>query len=101
VSWLASIIALERGLVTYINNLPSRVNITVASADKRDPKETSPEDLNDTHQDKVFRECEEFLQGSRRLRSTAALEAIGISKTGRIDPSVSTKRLLKKDCKEP
>jgi len=91
--WLASVIDLEQGLVQYIDTLHGRIapinttsEPTVLNTDTAD------------HQDKVLKECEEYLRESRRLRDIATLKSKGKTQTGRINPTpISKKALRKKD----
>jgi hypothetical protein len=100
--WLASIIGLEQGLVTYIDNIQSRVNVTIIP-DKVPRKErtvspTARDNQEDQRQDKILEECEEYLKDSRRLREIAALKATGKTLSGFINPTaISKKHLRKKD----
>lgn len=57
-----------------------------------------PEEIRGEHQDKVHKECEEYLKDSRRLWDIAALGSKGRTKTGQINPTpISKKALNKKD----
>jgi len=100
--WLVSIIGLEQGLVNYIDNVQSRVNVTIIP-DKVPSNEgnvsPSPRDnQEDQRQDKILDECEEYLKDSRRLRKIATLKATGKTLTGVINPTaISKKHLRKKD----
>ena len=100
--WLASIIGLEPDPVSYIDDIQSRVNVAII------PEKVSrvgrtvspiPRDIQeDQRQDKVLKECEEFLKDSKRLREIAALKATGKTLTGFINPTaISKKHLRKKD----
>jgi len=100
--WLASIIGLEQDLVNYIDNIQSRVNVAVIP--EKVPRvgrtvSPIPRDIQeDQRQDKVLKECEEFLKDSKRLREIAALKATGKTLTGFINPTaISKKHLRKKD----
>jgi hypothetical protein len=100
--WLASIIGLDTGLVNYIDNIQSRINVTITPEEIPSVGETvlpiprdNPEDLR---QDNIFKECEEYLKDSRRLREIATLKATGKTLTGLIYPmAISKKHLRKKD----
>jgi hypothetical protein len=118
--WLASIIGLEQVLINYIDNLQSRIQTTVLSEaaqdkpdtiseaptkeqpDKQWPISPVPKDIQDhTRQDRVLKECEEYLKESRRLRDIASLKSRGTTSTGRINPTpISKKYLKKKDRKD-
>jgi hypothetical protein len=59
----------------------------------------TPRDIQeDTRQDRVLREAEEFLRKSSRLREVTALKTTSKTLTGRINPTaISKKHLRKKD----
>jgi len=99
--WLASIIGLEQGLITYIDNLQSRVEVgaTPEEPETVDRKTTSPDPRNipeKDRQDKILRECEEYLRDSRQQRKIAALKATGRTSTGLINPVPDSKNILRK-----
>jgi hypothetical protein len=98
--WLASIIGLEQGLVNYIDNLQSRINVTVnpeKASSVGDTVSPIPRDIQeDQRQDKLLEECEEYLEDSKRLREIAALKASGKSLTGCINPTAISKRRIRK-----
>jgi hypothetical protein len=58
--WLASIIGLEQGLTNYIDNLHSRVEVTIDSEELPDTTDSTPKDQSDIHQDKMLKDCEEI-----------------------------------------
>jgi hypothetical protein len=64
--WLASIIGLEQGLVKYIDNLQSRVNVTVIPEQvPKAGRTVSPvprDNQEDKRQDTILKECEEYLK---------------------------------------
>jgi len=94
--WLASIIGLEQGLISYIDNLCSRIEITVTSEAPQDTSEQAAKDTIELRQDQVLKECEEFLRESRRLRDIASLKSEGTTQSGRINPTpISNKRSRK------
>jgi len=100
--WLASIIGLEQGLVNYIDNRQSRIEVTVipeqAPGVERIVSPIPRDNQEDQRQDKILEECEEYLKDSRRLREIAALKATGKTLTGSINPTaISKKQLRKKD----
>jgi hypothetical protein len=100
--WLASIIGLEQGLANYIDNIQSRIDTTVIPENVPSADRTAspiPRDIQeDQRQDKVLKECEEYLMNSKRLREIAALKATGKTLTGFINPTaISKKQLRKKD----
>jgi hypothetical protein len=100
--WIASILGLEQGLVLFIDNIQSRVTVTIIPEEvPRVDKTISPiprDNQEDLRQDKILEECEEYLKDSRRLREIAALKATGKTLTGLINPTaISKKNLRKKD----
>jgi hypothetical protein len=100
--WLALVIGLEQGLITFIDNSQSGVNVTIIPENVLRGERTispSPRDnQEDQRQDKILKECEEYLKDSRRLREIAALKATGKTLTGFINPTaISKKHLRKKD----
>jgi len=104
--WLASIIGLEQGLANYIDNIQSRVNVTVipeeASKVGRIVSPIPGDNQEDQRQDKILEECEEYLKDSKRLREIAALKATGKTYTGLINPTaISKKRLRKQHKRKP
>jgi hypothetical protein len=86
--WLiAPVIGLEEGLIIYIDNLQGRdiwINPEVLV-----PTQGPQEKLDLERRDKVLKECEEFLQSSRRLRGISRLTASTKTKTGQINPTKS------------
>jgi len=100
--WLASIIGLEQGLANYIDNIQSRIDVTVIPEEVPKVGRTASPILGDNRenrrQDKILKECEEYLKDSKRLREIAALKATGKTSTGLINPTaISKKRLRKRD----
>jgi hypothetical protein len=100
--WLASIIGLEQGLANYIDNIQSRVDVTVIPEKvPRVEKTVSPiprDNQEEQRQDKILEECEEYLKDSGQLRKIAALKATGKTLTGFINPTaISQKHLRKTD----
>jgi hypothetical protein len=97
--WLASIIGLEQGLVNYIDNIQSRTDVSIIPEKvPSEGKTVSPiprDNQEDQLQDKVLKECEEFLKDSRRLREIAALKATGKTLTGLINPTAISKKTSK------
>ena len=110
--WLASIIGLEQELIVHINNLQQREEllerplrdfsgkVNPDRVHQIPPEKAVLEDQiiresSGPRQDKVLKECEEFLQESRRLRDLATLKPTGKTRSGRINPLASTKQLLK------
>jgi hypothetical protein len=98
--WLASIIGLDQGLVSYIDKIQSRVDITVSPEKvpetRRSVSPTPRDNQEDQRQDKVLQECEEYLKESRRLSEIAALKATGKTLTGCINSTAISKKHLKK-----
>jgi len=99
--WLASIIGLDRGLITYIDNLQSRIEVRVTPEESEvidretvspDPKDIQEED----RQDKVLRDCEEYIRDSRQQTEIAALKASGRTPTGLINPTSDSKKILRR-----
>jgi len=115
--WIASIIGLEQGLINYIDNIQSRVEVPITSdtaphipvttskpfnkehPDRRKSISPVPSDTQEeSRQDQVLEECEEYLRESRRLRDIVALKSKGTTQTGRVNPTrISKKTLMKKD----
>jgi hypothetical protein len=100
--WLASIIGLDEGLVNYIDNTQFRIDVTVlperVPGVRRTVSPVPMDNQEDQRQDKILKECEEYLKDSRRLREIAALKATGKTLTGLINPTaISKKHLRKKD----
>jgi hypothetical protein len=91
--WLASIIGLDSGLVNYIDTQQSRYEMSVQRGPSVAPS-SEPEDSVPQRQDKILKECEEYLRDSRRLRDLAKLKTSGNHRTGRINPLSTTKRSL-------
>jgi len=104
--WLASIIGLKQGLINYIDNIQSRIEVSVTSdktpcipdttlepldkeqLNKRKSISPVPRDIQEeSRQDRVLEECEEYLKESRRLRDIVALKSKGITQTGRVNPT--------------
>jgi hypothetical protein len=65
--WLASIIGLDQGLINHIDNLQSRVDVTVDPQKAAGSKDQVARDPSQARQDKVLEETEEFLLESRRF----------------------------------
>jgi hypothetical protein len=76
--WLASVIGLERGLVSYINNIQERKKVVVVpekAPDKQRSISSAPRDIQeDTRQDRILQECGEFLRESKKQRAQAMVE---------------------------
>jgi len=98
--WLASIIGLEQELANYIDNIQSRVDVTIIPEKvPRVERTVSPirrDNQEDQRQDKILKECEEYLKDSKRLREIAALKATGKTLTGFINPTAISKKCLRK-----
>jgi len=98
--WLASIIGLEQGLVNYIDNIQTRQKVNVLLGKALDNKKTMspvPRDIQeDKRQNQVLKECEEYLQESRRLRSVATREVDETVRTGQVESTRVSNKFLKK-----
>jgi len=71
--WLASVIGLEQGLITYIDNVQSRIEVGVipeeSEAEDKETVSPDPRDIQEEdRQDKILRECEDYLRDSRQQR---------------------------------
>jgi hypothetical protein len=79
--WLASTIGLEQGLISYIDNVQFRQEVTIIPERAPESKRTIspvPKDIQgDERRDQILQECEEYLKESRRLRDIATLESKG------------------------
>jgi hypothetical protein len=64
-------------MVNYIDNIQSRVKVTVASEKDSEEPGAIPQESQEYQQDKVLRECDDFLRESRRLRDLEALKKMG------------------------
>jgi hypothetical protein len=95
--WLAAIIGLEQGLVNYIDNIQSWIEVTVSSKETTDNPAVVSKESREDQKDKVLSECEEYLQESRRQRDLVTRKATGKTKTGRINPLASTRQQLRID----
>jgi hypothetical protein len=98
--WLVSIIGLEPGLATYIDDIQSRIIVTVILEKvPREGRTVSPiprDNQEDQRQDKILEECEEYLKDSKRLRDIATLKATGKTPSGFINPTAISKKHLRK-----
>jgi hypothetical protein len=104
VSWLASMIGLEQRLASYIDNIQSRLDVSVIPEEAPSigkPVSPTPRDnQEERRRDLVLQDCEMFLQDSPQSREIASLKSKGKTHTGRINPSsISKKHLRKKDRK--
>jgi predicted DNA-binding helix-hairpin-helix protein len=109
--WLASIIGLNQGLINYIDNLQSRIEITVKSEAAPDkpvinsetPLKDQPDNRKsispvsrdiqeDRRQDRLLEGCEEFIRESQKHRIRVKANT---NKWNRINPLSSTKRKLR------
>ena len=93
--WISSVIGLQSSLVIYINNLRAKSELVSVPTDVAvtTPGHQKGNDLR--WQDKILKECEDYLQDSRRLWKLEALKAKGKTRTGWINPLASTKSTLK------
>jgi hypothetical protein len=92
--WLAWIIGREQGLANYIDNIQSRIEVSVTSDASPDKEAITTGETDKGRQDMVLRECEEFLRDSRRLHDLANFKKEGSTKTGRIHPLRATNHSL-------
>jgi len=94
--WLASVLGLEKKLVSHINKLQRPKDTTLQERLHREVS-TIPSDLaNDQRIDQVLDNTEKYLRESKRLREIAALKVSGKTITDRINPSKISKKYLKK-----
>jgi len=88
-------------LVNYIDIIQSRQDIIIIPGNATERKETISPTPRDTpgneRQDRVLKECEEFLKDSQRLRDIAALKSKGKTQTGRMNPTKISKKSLRKN----
>jgi len=99
--WLASIVRLERELVSHIDKLQTERN---ANPQEQLPRETStiPRDLaEDRRINQVLDDTEQYLRESRRQREIKALKVSGTTSTGRINPTRISQNYLKKSQRVP
>jgi len=103
--WISSVIELQTELVNHIDNLKIRSELVSIPKDviAAIPEQQKKNDPN--QKDKIFKECEEFLRDSRRVRDLEAPKTRGKTSTGKINPLASTKSVLRvkkkrsdKDC---
>jgi len=93
--WLASIIGLERELVSHIDKFQGERNPT---PQEQLPPEVSanPRDLaKDQRSDQVLDNTEQYLREPRRLREIAALKVSGETTAGRINPTRKSNKYLR------
>jgi hypothetical protein len=105
--WLASVIGLESGLVSHIDELHGRTVVSKSTLQTPVLEEPTglqsaspiPKDLaEELRRDTVLKECEQYLRKSRKLRDIVATKSKGKKATGRINPTpISKKALRKKD----
>jgi len=96
--WLASVIGLEQGLINHIDNLQARYEKALPRSSSPDPIAATNIGIPDpelSRQDKVLKECKEFLRDSRWLRDLEKLNATGKTRTGRINRLAATKQHLR------
>jgi hypothetical protein len=90
--WLAGVIGIEEDLVIHIDTLHGRTAVVKGHTTEE------VQESKDDRQDKILKECDEYLKDSRWLREIAALKATGKTLTGFINPmAISKKQLRKKD----
>jgi hypothetical protein len=88
--WLVSVIGLEQGLVHFIDNLQARAETAVVPEENPVVPEEPLFRGKLGGQDKIVKECEEYLKDSRRLRDLAKLKISARTETGRKNPLAST-----------
>jgi len=91
--WISSIIGLQSKLMTYINNhqlYPKEEEVW------REDTASISNDFESRWEETILTECEEYLKDSKHLRDIANLNSTGQTKTGRINPSRTMKKALKK-----
>jgi len=93
--WLASLIGLKQGLVVHIDNRPIRSEIVYPPIAAKDTVSRISEGSEFSQQDKVLKQCEEFLHGLCRLRDLALPKPTGETKTGHVNPLKSSRRSLR------
>jgi hypothetical protein len=93
--WIASVLGLQARLVIHIDNLHTRSSSVSQLEAPRDIVATGSYEDELDRQDKVLKECEGFLQASRRLRDLVVYKSSGKSTIRRINPLASTKRALR------
>jgi hypothetical protein len=93
--WISSVIGLQAELIIHIDNLRTWSEfVSESSVDSARARELQKKD-DPGRQDRILKECEEYLRDSRRLRQLVALKATGKTKTGRINSLPSLKQALK------
>jgi hypothetical protein len=104
--WLPGIIGLEEDLIIHIDKLHGRTAVLKEhmTEDVSHPvteiipgaQDSKDQESKEDHQDKILKQCEEYLNDSRRLREIAALKATGKTLTGLINPTAMSKKHLRK-----
>jgi hypothetical protein len=98
--WLTSLIDLESGLISHIDTIQSKINITVSPEQAPEVRRfVSPvprDKQEDQRQDTILKECEEYLKDSKRLKRIATLKATGKTLTGFNNPTAISKKHLRK-----
>jgi len=104
--WLASIIGLERELVSHIDKLQGEGDtIKLQTGKNTTPQELLPREVSDTPRDldensrvdQILDHTEQYLKESKLLREIAALKTSRTTTTGRINPLGKTKKSLRKN----
>jgi hypothetical protein len=94
--WLASIIGLDQGFVSYIDNIQSRRNVTIKSAKDLGVRKTvspTPKDSQEElKQDQILKECEKVFHESLTLRAKIL---VNTGKPNCINPLASTRKPLR------
>jgi hypothetical protein len=100
--WLASVIRLETEFVSHINKLRGRTIVEEPKLSEeacnirhQNKPATSSDENEKIPQDKVLKDCKEFLRDSRRLRQLDALKAKVRTQFGRIKPTPISKKKLR------
>jgi hypothetical protein len=82
-------------LITHIHNLRSRAEVGLAPRDIPVTVEGSPAEESLSRQDKILKECEEYLRDSHRLHDLEKLKVMGKTRTAQINPLATTKHSLR------
>jgi len=93
--WLASIIGLERELVSHIDMFQGERNPTPQEQLSREVSATPRDLAEDERIDQVLDNTEQYLRESKRLREIAALKVSGETSAGRINPRRKSNKYLR------
>jgi len=94
--WLASIIGLEKELVSRIDRLQKGQSAEPWDQLHREVSATPRDPGKDQRINKVLNDTKQYLKESKRLRKIVAFKASGQTTTGRIKPSRVSKEHLRK-----